>query len=185
MQTPEERAEDDALQSCHWATSLGKRWLMGTHHGAVSKKHLQAYLDEHVFRYNRRATKGVARIAARAIEGLAISKPLTMRRLVDKNKRMPHLRLNQPEMALSEGDRHDRELCDLLAHPPPPKSLSNFEMTYPAQASPLASRNHPALRPRARGRRCPLHPHPSTARRRSFRRELADRRGAMYLSKGV
>jgi transposase-like protein len=86
VQTPEERAEDDALQSCHWATSLGKRWLMGTHHGAVSKKHLQAYLDEHVFRYNRRATKGVARIAARAIEGLAISKPLTMRRLVDETK---------------------------------------------------------------------------------------------------
>ena len=90
VQTPQERAEDDALQSCHWATSLAKRWLMGTHHGAVRPKHLQAYLDEHVFRYNRRATKGVARIAARAIEGMAISKPLTMRRLVDETKQCRH-----------------------------------------------------------------------------------------------
>jgi transposase-like protein/Zn ribbon nucleic-acid-binding protein len=30
-----------------------KAWLIGTHHG-VSKKHIQAYLNEHVFRFNRR-----------------------------------------------------------------------------------------------------------------------------------
>ena len=29
---------------------LAKRWLLGTHHGAVGSKHLQAYLDEYVFR---------------------------------------------------------------------------------------------------------------------------------------
>jgi transposase-like protein len=86
VQTPDEREEQDALQSCHFAASLAKRWLMGTHHGAVRKKHLQAYLDEHTFRHNRRKTKGVARIAARAIEGMAVSKPLTMRQLVDATK---------------------------------------------------------------------------------------------------
>lgn len=32
-----------------------KAWLLGTHHG-VSKKHLQSYLDEFVFRFNRRRT---------------------------------------------------------------------------------------------------------------------------------
>lgn len=90
VQTPEERDNADALQSCHFAASLAKRWLMGTHHGAVRKKHLQAYLDEHTFRYNRRATKGVARIAARAIEGMVISKPITMRRLVDETKECRH-----------------------------------------------------------------------------------------------
>jgi len=26
-----------------------KRWLLGTHHGAVRRKHLQAYLDEFVW----------------------------------------------------------------------------------------------------------------------------------------
>lgn len=30
-------------------------WLRGTHHG-VSAKHLQAYLDEFTFRFNRRRT---------------------------------------------------------------------------------------------------------------------------------
>jgi hypothetical protein len=32
---------------------LAKRWLLGTHHGAVRPKHLQHYLDEFVFRFNR------------------------------------------------------------------------------------------------------------------------------------
>lgn len=27
---------------------------MGTHHGAISAQHLQAYLNEYVFRFNRR-----------------------------------------------------------------------------------------------------------------------------------
>ena len=90
VQKPEEREAADALQSCHFAASLAKRWLMGTHHGAVRKKHLQAYLDEHTFRYNRRKTLGVARIAARAIEGMAVSAPLTMRQIVRETKECRH-----------------------------------------------------------------------------------------------
>jgi len=41
------------LPMIHIAFSNLKAWLIGTHHG-VSKKHLQAYLDEFVFRFNRR-----------------------------------------------------------------------------------------------------------------------------------
>jgi len=52
-----------------WAISLLKRWLLGTHAGAVREKHLQAYLDEFAFRYNWRNTIGVGRIAARVIKG--------------------------------------------------------------------------------------------------------------------
>lgn len=33
-----------------------KTWILGTHHGAVSWQHLQAYLNEFTFRYNRRGT---------------------------------------------------------------------------------------------------------------------------------
>lgn len=72
------------MQHCHWAISNLKRWLMGTHHGAVSSKHLQAYLDEFAFRYNRRKTKGVGRIAARVLENLVAFEPASMRELVDK-----------------------------------------------------------------------------------------------------
>ena len=42
------------LPAIHPVFGLAKRWLQGTHHGAVRTKHLQAYLDEHVFRFNRR-----------------------------------------------------------------------------------------------------------------------------------
>jgi transposase-like protein len=45
---------DTVLPRFHLAVSNLKRWLLGTHHGAVSHKHLQAYLNEFAFRYNRR-----------------------------------------------------------------------------------------------------------------------------------
>jgi len=35
--------------------SLLKRWLLGTHQGAVREKHVDYYLDEYTFRFNRRA----------------------------------------------------------------------------------------------------------------------------------
>jgi hypothetical protein len=86
VQSKAERRERDALQGCHWTISLLKRWLLGTHAGAVAPKHLQAYLDEFAFRQNRRKTKGVGRIAARVIEQLVARKPLTMRLLIDHTR---------------------------------------------------------------------------------------------------
>jgi len=41
----------------HRVASLLKRWLLGTHQGAVSGPHLDAYLDEFVFRFNRRHSR--------------------------------------------------------------------------------------------------------------------------------
>jgi transposase-like protein len=41
----------------HRVIALLKRWLMGTHQGAVSHKHLDYYLDEFTFRFNRRRSK--------------------------------------------------------------------------------------------------------------------------------
>jgi transposase-like protein len=94
VQTKAERRQADALQACHWMTSLTKRWLLGTHAGAVAPKHLQAYLDEFTFRHNRRKTKGVGRIAARLIEAIVLRPPLTMRAVVDQA--MPFRRLQSP-----------------------------------------------------------------------------------------
>jgi len=42
------------LDHVHLVISLLKRWLDGTHHGAVKPSHLQAYLNEFAFRFNRR-----------------------------------------------------------------------------------------------------------------------------------
>lgn len=86
IQSKAEQREADAVQTCHSTISLLKRWLLGTHAGAVRPKHLQAYLDEFAFRHNRRKTHGVARIAARLIENVATKPPLTMRRLIDATR---------------------------------------------------------------------------------------------------
>jgi Zn ribbon nucleic-acid-binding protein len=82
VQTKAERAENDTLQTVHWEVSLLKRWLLGTHAGAVRPKYLQAYFDEYAFRWNRRKTKGVGRIAARTISNLVAHAPMTWKALV-------------------------------------------------------------------------------------------------------
>ena len=38
----------------HRIISNLKTWLLGTHHGRIDPKHLQAYLNEFTFRFNRR-----------------------------------------------------------------------------------------------------------------------------------
>jgi transposase-like protein len=47
-------AASKLLPRVHRAASLLKRWLMGTHQGAVRHEHLDYYLDEFTFRFNRR-----------------------------------------------------------------------------------------------------------------------------------
>jgi len=82
VQSAAEKKTDDHVQLCHWAAAGLKRWLLGTHHGSVSDKHLQSYLDEHAFRHNRRKTKGVGRLVARCLENMLSRQPLTMRQLI-------------------------------------------------------------------------------------------------------
>lgn len=45
------------LPRVHRVVSLLKRWLLGTHQGAVGHEHLDYYLDEFTFRFNRRTSK--------------------------------------------------------------------------------------------------------------------------------
>ena len=40
----------------HRVASLLKRWLLGTHQGAVRPQQLDYYLDEYSFRFNRRGS---------------------------------------------------------------------------------------------------------------------------------
>ena len=49
------KAKDDPnrLPHVHRVIGLVKRWILGTHQGSVSPRHLDAYLDEYVFRFNR------------------------------------------------------------------------------------------------------------------------------------
>ena len=80
--------EDDLLPHVHTISSLLKRWLLGTHHGAVSPKHLQSYLDEFVFRQNRRKSRYVGKIFYRLVQGAMVSAPKPYKALVNtKNGR--------------------------------------------------------------------------------------------------
>ena len=51
-----DRLEQD-FASVHRVASLLKRWLLGTHQGAVQNQHLEYYLDEFTFRFNRRTSR--------------------------------------------------------------------------------------------------------------------------------
>ena len=67
----------------HRALSLLKRWLLGTHQGAVRSHHLPAYLDEFVFRYNRRSSRLVTLPFQRLCAIAVLMPPLTYRQIVD------------------------------------------------------------------------------------------------------
>ena len=70
------------LPAIHLVFGLAKRWLLGTHHGAVSSKHLPAYLDEFVFRVNRRTARNISHRFARVIEHAVQIRPTTYHALV-------------------------------------------------------------------------------------------------------
>jgi transposase-like protein len=68
-----EPGSDDLLAHVHRAISLVKRWLLGTHQGAVRPKHLQHYLDEFAFRHNRRKSRHVGKIFYRMLQGASMT----------------------------------------------------------------------------------------------------------------
>src|SRR3954449_10803532 len=70
------------LPGIHLVFSLVKRWLLGTHHGAVGEKHLPAYLDEYVFRFNRRTAERISHGFARLVEHAVRIEPTSYRDLV-------------------------------------------------------------------------------------------------------
>jgi transposase-like protein len=72
------------LPAIHLVFGLAKRWLLGTHHGAVRQKHLPAYLDEFVFRFNRRTAKNLSHRFGRVIEHAVRIEPTTYRALVSQ-----------------------------------------------------------------------------------------------------
>jgi transposase-like protein len=52
----------------HRVASLLKRWILGTHQGSIMPEHLQAYLEEFTFRFNRRNSKSRGLVFRRLIE---------------------------------------------------------------------------------------------------------------------
>ena len=59
---------DKMLSRVHRVTSLLKRWLMGTHQGAVRPHQLDFYLDEFTFRFNRRNSRSRGKLFYRLVQ---------------------------------------------------------------------------------------------------------------------
>jgi len=83
--------ESDAefLANVHRVVSLLKRWLLGTHQGAVRPKQLQHYLDEFTFRHNRRKSRHVGKVFYRMLQGAVSTAPTPYRRLIARPKPKP------------------------------------------------------------------------------------------------
>jgi transposase-like protein len=63
----------ELLPAVHRVASLAKRWLLGTHQGSVDEAHLASYLNEFVFRFNRRRSRSRGMVFYRVLE-LAVAR---------------------------------------------------------------------------------------------------------------
>lgn len=59
---------ENLLPLVNKVVSLLKRWLLGTHQGAISASHLDYYLDEFTFRFNRRTSKSRGKLFYRLVQ---------------------------------------------------------------------------------------------------------------------
>jgi transposase-like protein len=64
----QKESASDLLPRVHLVASLLKRWLLGTHQGAISREHLDYYLDEFTFRFNRRNSRSRGKLFLRLAE---------------------------------------------------------------------------------------------------------------------
>jgi len=76
------RSASELLPRVHRVVSLLKRWLMSTHQGAVSHEHLDYYLDEFTFRFNRRRSKARGLLFYRLLQQAVEVAPVPYRRLI-------------------------------------------------------------------------------------------------------
>ncbi|MCX7030894.1 MAG: hypothetical protein NTU62_12365, partial [Spirochaetes bacterium] len=53
------------------------RWLLGTHQGSFAPTHLQGYLEEFTFRFNRRTSHSRGLVFRRLLEQAVITAPIT------------------------------------------------------------------------------------------------------------
>jgi transposase-like protein len=72
----------ELLPGVHRVASLAKRWLLGTHQGAVHRAHLPSYLNEFVFRFNRRRSRNRGLVFYRVLELAVTHEPVRYKNLI-------------------------------------------------------------------------------------------------------
>ena len=76
----------DLLPRVHLVMSLLKRWLLGTHQGAVGVLHLDSYLDEFTFRFNRRKSRRRGKLFYRLMQQAVTVDPVPYARITKHSK---------------------------------------------------------------------------------------------------
>ena len=71
-----------SMPGVHRVAALIKRWLLGTLHGAVQPDHLDAYLAEFVFRFNRRSSTFRGMLFYRLLQQAVATTPMTYEQVV-------------------------------------------------------------------------------------------------------
>ena len=66
-----------SMPGVHRVASLIKRWILGTHQGSVQPDQLDFYLDEFVFRFNRRSSRSRGMLFYRLMEQAVRTAPVT------------------------------------------------------------------------------------------------------------
>lgn len=72
---------DNLLPLAHRVAALLKRWLLGTYQGAVRPSHLDYYLDEYTFRFNRRTSRSRGKLFYRLAQQAVVTDPLLVKDL--------------------------------------------------------------------------------------------------------
>ena len=78
-----------ALPHVHLVASLLKRWILGTHQGAISHAQLDYYLDEFTFRFHRRRARVRGLLFHRLLEGALAAVPHRYKELVTQSRKQP------------------------------------------------------------------------------------------------
>jgi len=79
---PDPRRASVLLPRVHRVASLLKRWLPGTHQGAIAHEHLSDYLDEFTFRFNRRTSASRGKLFYRLVQQAVLVGPTPFDSLV-------------------------------------------------------------------------------------------------------
>jgi len=77
---------EDMLPLAHRIASLLKRWLLGTYQGAVRPSHLDYYLDEYTFRFNRRTSASRGKLFYRLVQQATLIAPVRGTEIKGGNK---------------------------------------------------------------------------------------------------
>ena len=78
----------ELLPYVHRVVALLKNWLRGTHQGAISSEHLDYYLDEFTFRFNRRTSRYRGKLFYRLLQNAMLVEPISYQQMI-KNIRGP------------------------------------------------------------------------------------------------